>query len=83
MNKTLKNILQHPHIALTCWTGCEGIQIKGIANYQTQGGIFDYVCEQISHTNPERIVHGVILITPHSLFDISLPKNSKNKKTTN
>jgi len=72
MNKTLDNILNNPHIALCCWKGTTGIQVKGSVNYQTAGGIFDQMKQKIAQVFPERTVQGVIIIEPQSVFDISL-----------
>lgn len=39
--KTLNNILQNSNVSITFWEGPEGYQIKGIAEYHTEGKLYE------------------------------------------
>jgi predicted pyridoxine 5'-phosphate oxidase superfamily flavin-nucleotide-binding protein len=72
MDKTVVNIQAEPTVALTAWSNTTGIQVKGIADYQISGDEFDQAVTWVYQQNPERIVRGLISVSPIALFDISL-----------
>lgn len=71
MGKTVKNILANPKIALACWRGLEGYQVKGEVNYVTEGETFASIKEWAEGMFPDRIVKGILLITPNEVYDVS------------
>lgn len=71
MNKTYQNIVQNPQVALACWKGLEGYQIKGKACIHTKGLLFDGARAWIAEILPDRIVRGLIIIYPQEIYDVS------------
>ncbi|MFT6361341.1 MAG: hypothetical protein ACJAV6_000246 [Candidatus Paceibacteria bacterium] len=76
MKKTHENIQHNPQVSLVCWSGANGIQIKGIVDYQHSGDLFKTYTQEIAELHPGRRLHGLLVIQPQELFDISLPKNA-------
>lgn len=72
MKKTTENIDTYPWASLVCWSGLEGFQIKGHINYVTSGILFDNIKRKIATDLPQRIVKGILSMTPASLYDISV-----------
>lgn len=70
-NATLENILTNQNVALSCWKGLSGYQIKAIASYETNGIRFDEVTDWITEILPERIVKGILILTPVAIFDVT------------
>jgi predicted pyridoxine 5'-phosphate oxidase superfamily flavin-nucleotide-binding protein len=71
LKKTLQNILEHPEVALTCWSGMAGYQIKGTVVYITDGVLFEDIKNRVYQTLPERVVKGILVLTPREIHDIS------------
>ncbi|HEY0979979.1 MAG TPA: pyridoxamine 5'-phosphate oxidase family protein [Candidatus Paceibacterota bacterium] len=69
--KTLENILNHPSIALTFWSGLEGYQIKGSVEYKENGPDFEEANQWINDNVADRVLLGLLIITPEKLFNIS------------
>jgi len=80
MGQTLLNIKDNPKVALSCWKGLEGFQIKGEVEYITEGNTFDLVKDWVSEILPDRIVLGVLSITANEIFDISATAPKPGKK---
>jgi predicted pyridoxine 5'-phosphate oxidase superfamily flavin-nucleotide-binding protein len=76
MEKTLENILENQEVALVCWSGMFGYQIKGQAVYVEEGESFEQAKQWVKEILPERIVKGLVIITPKELFDIAPTKNT-------
>lgn len=76
MEKTLENILKNQEVALVCWSGMFGYQIKGQATYVEEGESFEQAKQWVKEILPERIVKGLVIITPKELFDIAPTKNT-------
>lgn len=72
MGKTLKNIIANPRVSLTCWKGFRGYQVQAIAEYQTNGSIFNEVTRYVAKKLPGRKVLGVLVLDPKDIFDISV-----------
>jgi predicted pyridoxine 5'-phosphate oxidase superfamily flavin-nucleotide-binding protein len=72
MNKTIQNLVEHPVVALVCWDGTQGIQVKGTVVYHTSGPVFGAAAVHTSANFPKRTLHGVLAITPTAIFDISI-----------
>lgn len=71
MDRTAANIIQNPACALTAWDGMKGIQLKGNATYITEGAQFDEAVAWVATENPDRVVKGLLEITPIEIFDSS------------
>lgn len=79
-NKTKENILQNPNVAIAVWKDFEGYQIKGVANYYTEGEIFEEGKEWILQFKPKKIVKGVILIKVTEIFYVTPNYEKAGKK---
>ena len=79
MDKTLKNILGNEHVALVCWKKMMGYQIKGTVSYMTEGEDFESAVAWIKSTLPDRVVMGLIILTPKEIYDVSPTKDTKEK----
>lgn len=71
MDKTATNIQQNPEVALTAWIGMKGIQIKAKAQYITAGDEFTAAVTWVKGQNPDRVVKGLIILSPTKIHDIS------------
>lgn len=71
MGKTVKNLRNNPRVALVCWQGLEGIQIKGEAQYETGGPRFEAAVVEMTERFPDRVLSGVIVISPMQIYDVS------------
>lgn len=80
LGKTHQNIINNSDVALACWKGLEGYQIKGDAVCLTEGGLFDEAKLWIEKILPERVVKGLLIITPREIFDVSASKDRAGKK---
>ncbi len=79
MDKTLANILACDKVALVCWRDMNGYQIKGNAVYLTSGPVFDEAVSWVRSLLPDRVVKGLIIITPQEVYDVSPFKDTKEK----
>lgn len=79
MDKTLSNILGNRSVALVCWRKMMGYQIKGVVSYTTSGQDFDEAVKWIKSILPDRVVKGLIILTPNEIHDISPTKDTKEK----
>lgn len=70
-NQSLINIEQNPHVALAAWIGLEGCRVKATAEHMISGDIFDEVVAWIGETLPERVVKGVLVLTPTAFYDLT------------
>ena len=71
MGKTVRNLVATPTVALACWSGLQGIQVRAIAVYITTGEDFDAAATEMRQQFPERILKGLIHLTPTAVFDVS------------
>jgi predicted pyridoxine 5'-phosphate oxidase superfamily flavin-nucleotide-binding protein len=79
MDKTLSNILENKSVALVCWRKMMGYQIKGVVSYVTSGQNFDEAVKWIKSILPDRVVKGLIVLTPNEIYDISPNKRHQRK----
>ncbi len=79
MDKKISNILGNRSVALVCWRKMMGYQIKGVVSYVTSGQDFDEAVKWIKSVLPDRVVKGLIIITPNEIHDISPTKDTKEK----
>jgi predicted pyridoxine 5'-phosphate oxidase superfamily flavin-nucleotide-binding protein len=78
-DKTLANIVTNTSVSLVCWKQMMGYQIKGTVAYKTEGDEFDAAVQWIKEILPERIVKGLLIVTPTYIYDISPTKDTKEK----
>ncbi len=71
LGKTLSNIKQNPNVSLAFWKDLEGYQVKANVEYVTQGDVFDDTVTWVAQTLPDRVVRGVLLLTPYEVYDVS------------
>lgn len=71
MDKSAKNMIDHPQVALTAWTAMKGIQLKGTVTYLTEGPDVEEAKVWVHTQNPTRVVKGLIVFKPAAIFDIS------------
>lgn len=71
MQKTKDNVASRREVALACWNGLVGVQLKAEVAYVTSGSDFDAAVAWVAERNPSRIVKGLLKLSPHTVFDIS------------
>jgi len=71
LGKTLDNIAENPHVALSCWRGLKGYQIKGTVLYVADGDIFEEAKEWVEKNVLNRKLKGLLIITPENVYDVS------------
>ena len=71
MGKTLENIQENPDVSLACWQGLEGIQVKAQVAYETKGKTFDETAAWVKEILPDRVVKGVLVLSPYEVYDVS------------
>ncbi len=79
MEKTVKNILENENVSLVAWKGLFGYQIKAKAKYEVEGDKFLEIVDFVKEILPERVVKGVLILTPTEVFDIAPTKNTKEE----
>lgn len=79
MGKTLDNIWSNNNVVLVAWSKMEGYQVKGKVEYRTSGNIFDMVTDWVKETIPDRVVRGVLVITPGEIYDVAPGKKDRAK----
>lgn len=80
MNKTADNVKGGSDVALAVWSGLVGIQIKGSGQYLNEGDVFTAEIKEIKEKFPERILKGVLVITPTEIYDVSADVNKAGLK---
>lgn len=81
MDKTRKNLSKfNTPVALTCWEGLTGVQIKATASYVNNGEIFDAAVIEMSEKFPDRTLKGLVALTPKACFDVSADTTLAGKK---
>ena len=71
MQKTAENLQAKSQVALTCWQGFRGVQVKAEAVYDTEGEVFDEAVALMKERFPDRTLRAVIRLTPTVVYDIS------------
>ncbi len=71
MQKTRQNAQGNGTAALALWTGMAGVQIKGTIGYETNGEYFDRYTDWLKEKHPERILQGVVILTPTEEHDLA------------
>lgn len=69
--KTLSNILAEPSVSLAAWKGFDGFQVRANAEYFTDGAQFEEAAAWVAERLPDRVVKGLLILTPEEIHDIS------------
>lgn len=69
--KTLENILANPAVSLVGWKGFDGFQIRASVEYVDEGPQFEEAKRWVAQSLPDRVVKGILILTPESAYDIS------------
>ena len=73
--KTRENIKSNQNVALACWKELEGFQIKVSVEYSDNGEIFNLMKKWVAEILPERIVKGILILSPFEIHDVSATEN--------
>lgn len=76
MSKTVENVKTNPQVALSCWHGLEGVQVKGEVVYETEGDRFKEAVAWVATKNPDRVVKGLLRLIPKQAYNISAGANA-------
>lgn len=71
MNKTRENVATKRIVAMGFWTDFVGVQVKGEAEYHTEGKWFEQSVPKLKKMHPDRTLVGVIVITPEMVYDLA------------
>jgi len=69
--KTAQNLLMNNKVALVCWKGLEGYQIKGTCEYSTQEDVLLPIQKWAKDKFPEREVKAVLIISPEKIYSVA------------
>lgn len=69
--KTLTNILTEPTVSLVGWKGMEGYQVRGHVSYIEEGSVFEEARTWVKERLPDRVLKGLLVITPEAVHNIS------------
>lgn len=69
--QTLRNIEGNKEVALACWKGLAGYQIKGEVEYQTSGPKFEKADAHITQNVPNRVLKGLLILSPRIVLDVT------------
>lgn len=70
MSKTRENLVTKQKVAMGFWTGFDGVQVKGVAEYYKDGEWFLQSVPKLAKMHPDRILIGVIVVTPEAVYDL-------------
>lgn len=73
LKKTLSNITENPHVALACWKGLTGYQIKGTVRYVDTGTQFQDAKDWVTKNVANRTLKGLLILTPKEVYEVSPP----------
>ncbi|MCA9363070.1 pyridoxamine 5'-phosphate oxidase family protein [Candidatus Kaiserbacteria bacterium] len=71
MKKTTENIKENKSVGLACWTDLTGVQIKAEVEYVNEGELFTEATAWVKNECPDRVVKGLLILTPTQICDIS------------
>lgn len=69
--KTLENILTDPSVSLVGWKGFDGFQVRASVVYVDKGAQFEEARKWVAQSLPDRVVKGLLILTPEFAYDIS------------
>lgn len=76
LKKTLGNIAENPHVALACWKGLVGYQIKGTIRYVDTGTEFENAKDWVIKNVANRTLKGLLIFTPEEIYEVTPPPNT-------
>ncbi len=68
--KTLKNLEENPHVAISFWSDKGGYQIKGTATVHKSGKIFDDDVAWVHELNPNLKPKGAVVIKVTDVYNV-------------
>lgn len=71
MDKTIQNVNAGGDVALACWSKLCGMQIKATTQYVTEGAKFEEAVAWVATQNPDRVVLGLLELTPTDCYDVT------------
>ena len=71
MSKTVTNIQSDNHVALVCWEGLSGVQVKATAEYVTNGVAFEGADKWAKEAHPDRKLRGVLVLSPNQCYSVT------------
>lgn len=72
MRKTVENIASDDEVALACWNGFAGVQVRARVTYIDHGDVFDEASGWAKQIFPDRTLKGVLVLQPTAAFDVSV-----------
>jgi uncharacterized protein len=76
--KTLDNLKKpNSNVALTSWEGYVGYQVKGVANYVTEGPDYEMMKQKIKSRNEKLPAKGCAIMTVTEVYDIAPGKGKR------
>ena len=80
MRKTLANLQENPHVALSAWDNEGGFQVKGTVTYENEGPRYEAVAAQVkeilSGMGYDFTSKGVCYIHVEEVFSVTPGKNA-------
>ena len=74
-NKTLKNIKDNPHVAITIWDNHEGYQLKGTVTIETSGARFEETAKWIEEMGKSKNIplksRGALIVQLTEIYSVS------------
>jgi len=71
MNKTSRNLMAGGEVALACWDGLSGVQLKAQVEYIDSGDLFQESVAWVATQNLDRVVRGLIVLSPVVIYDVT------------
>lgn len=79
MDKTVKNILENSYVSIAAWKDLMGYQLKCVSKYKKDGELFEKIVDKVREILPDRVVKGIIILTPREVFDIAPNKDTREQ----
>lgn len=81
MKMTKNNILENENICVSFWDAqtMEAYKVKGVANYHTEGQIYNKGKEFIQSKLPDQVPNGVVEVKVREIYDITPGPNAGKK----
>ncbi len=79
MEKTAANIKATGTVSLAVWEGLVGIQLKGLAVYDSESAFYHEAVSAMQERFPERTLHGIIRCTFTEVYSISAGSEAGQK----
>ncbi len=79
MGKTVENIKKDSRYALTFWEGFEGYQVKGEAEYHSEGDTFEKAKEMALEAHPDRTLKGMLVLKVQKVYSVTPGEDSSKE----